>query len=188
MSSCPKVIFCVLTVIPPSIFCLFLFSRVGNVLVRHQKTPEEKKPLPFSSMAINANWRVCWVFRLPSVWLQQIWLHQILFLRRLYSSDYSKSDYINSDYIKSCCSLLFTSVRYSVYIKSWLLKREKKKLQPDCLLLHFGGFFIFSFSSFVVILKNVVFQLSWLHIKSPSSLSPWQTMWSSWGLSSKLPA
>ena len=67
---------------PPSTFCLLFFFRVGDVLVRHQKTPVEKKPLPFSSMAINANWRICWVIRLLFLWL----LHPVLLWSTTFSS------------------------------------------------------------------------------------------------------
>ena len=51
-------------------------------MVRHQKTPVEKKPLPFSSMAINANWRICWVIRLLFLWLS----HPVLLWTTTFSS------------------------------------------------------------------------------------------------------
>ena len=82
---------CILTVTPfcvlSSVFCLLHwvrqpFSLWGDVLVRHQKTPVEKKPLPFSSLAINANWRLCWVIRLLFLWLS----HPVLLWTMTFSS------------------------------------------------------------------------------------------------------
>ena len=145
--------FCILTVTPfcvlSSVFCLLQwvrrpFSLWSDVLVRHKKTPVEKKPLPFSSMAINANWRLCWVIRLLFLWLS----YPVLLWTMTFSS-ISSFSFIS--WFKKYGSL--RSFHDSDYIISFIQRvemipdlyslslGEKKKHHPDCLLLHFCGFF-----------------------------------------------